>query len=300
MQTDSLHSGSISFGRFENEPLCWERRSSFSHNRYLEEVEKCSKPGSVTEKKAYFEAHFRRKALQLQGSSECQNDGECQTGENDVLDNDSDSRDEFDIVIEARHSDQLNRNGLENMDYREEFCNGNDGSPDNRFHEIVFESVNYSQEYYNVNEGSQSDYVIETSQFTHFDESPRSCEYHGESADMECDREESSLPPYASQTAAAFENADVMLDYKDKHEEAHQIETDSSHSRNSELKIESENCLKEHQIDINAQCKPAELCPSSEITAESNNSSSERRGNLSPKVWIYSFLCSTLDIVDLA
>ncbi|KAG7973735.1 hypothetical protein I3843_06G011500, partial [Carya illinoinensis] len=58
---DPLHSGSISFGRFENEALSWERRSSFSHNRYHEEVEKCSKPGSVIEKKAYFEAHFKKK-----------------------------------------------------------------------------------------------------------------------------------------------------------------------------------------------------------------------------------------------
>ncbi|GER44485.1 TPX2 (targeting protein for Xklp2) proteinfamily [Striga asiatica] len=57
------HSGSISFGRFEIESLCWERRSSFSHNRYLEEVEKYSKPGSVTEKKAYFEAHFKKKGI---------------------------------------------------------------------------------------------------------------------------------------------------------------------------------------------------------------------------------------------
>lgn len=63
LQTDSIHSGSISFGRFENEPLSWERRSSFSHNRYLEEVEKCSKPGSVFEKKAYFEAHFKKKGI---------------------------------------------------------------------------------------------------------------------------------------------------------------------------------------------------------------------------------------------
>lgn len=63
MQVDSIHSGCISFGRFENEPLSWERRSSFSHNRYLEEVEKCSKPGSVIEKKAYFEAHFKRKGM---------------------------------------------------------------------------------------------------------------------------------------------------------------------------------------------------------------------------------------------
>lgn len=62
-QADSFVSGSISFGRFESEDLCWERRSSFSHNRnrYIEEVEKCSKPGSVTEKKAILEAHFRNK-----------------------------------------------------------------------------------------------------------------------------------------------------------------------------------------------------------------------------------------------
>ncbi|XP_071721836.1 protein WVD2-like 7 [Rutidosis leptorrhynchoides] len=60
-QADSVHSGSISFGRYEKESLDWERRSSFSHNKYLEEAEKCLKPGSVTEKKAYLEAHFKRK-----------------------------------------------------------------------------------------------------------------------------------------------------------------------------------------------------------------------------------------------
>lgn len=60
-QADSLPTDSISFGRFEAESLCWERWSTFSHNRYLEEVQKCSKPGSVEEKKAYFEAHFKKK-----------------------------------------------------------------------------------------------------------------------------------------------------------------------------------------------------------------------------------------------
>lgn len=77
-----MHSGSISFGRFESESLSWERRSSFSHNRYLEEVEKYSKPGSVTEKKAYFEAHFKRKALLKQSSSESQDGRELDTSEN--------------------------------------------------------------------------------------------------------------------------------------------------------------------------------------------------------------------------
>ncbi|KAK9277472.1 hypothetical protein L1049_007016 [Liquidambar formosana] len=51
---------SISFGRFMSESLAWEKWSSFSQNRYLEEVEKFSKPGSVAQKRAYFEAHYKR------------------------------------------------------------------------------------------------------------------------------------------------------------------------------------------------------------------------------------------------
>lgn len=78
-QVESAISDSISFGRFEKESLSWERRSSFSHNRYLEEVEKFSKPGSVNEKKAYFEAHFKKK-----GGLLGQNSAESHTIENDV------------------------------------------------------------------------------------------------------------------------------------------------------------------------------------------------------------------------
>ncbi|KAK1365807.1 Formin-like protein 8 [Heracleum sosnowskyi] len=51
---------SISFGRFENDSLSWEKWSTFSPNKYLEEVEKCSTPGSVAQKKAYFEAHYKK------------------------------------------------------------------------------------------------------------------------------------------------------------------------------------------------------------------------------------------------
>ncbi|KAH6798723.1 hypothetical protein C2S51_035207 [Perilla frutescens var. frutescens] len=54
-------SASVSFGRFMSESLDWEKWSAFTNNRYLEEVEKYSKPGSVAEKKAYFEAHFKRR-----------------------------------------------------------------------------------------------------------------------------------------------------------------------------------------------------------------------------------------------
>ncbi|GMI75083.1 hypothetical protein HRI_001177600 [Hibiscus trionum] len=53
---------SISFGRFMSESLEWEKWSTFSHNRYLEEVEKFSKPGSVAQKKAFFEDHYKKRA----------------------------------------------------------------------------------------------------------------------------------------------------------------------------------------------------------------------------------------------
>ncbi|WMV29010.1 hypothetical protein MTR67_022395 [Solanum verrucosum] len=55
-------STSVSFGRFMSESLDWEKWSSFTHNRYLEEVGKYAKPGSVAEKKAYFEAQHRKAA----------------------------------------------------------------------------------------------------------------------------------------------------------------------------------------------------------------------------------------------
>ncbi|KAJ7943572.1 Protein WVD2-like 7 [Quillaja saponaria] len=55
---------SVSFGRFENDTLSWEKWSAFSQNKYLEEVEKCATPGSVAMKKAYFEAHYKKIAAQ--------------------------------------------------------------------------------------------------------------------------------------------------------------------------------------------------------------------------------------------
>ncbi|KAK6931042.1 TPX2, C-terminal [Dillenia turbinata] len=96
-QANSLHSGSITFGRFEAEPLSWEKRSSFAHNRYLEEIEKYSKPGSVTEKKAYFEAHFRKKGFPLQILAESRRGTVLQTHGDNVLDN-LDDRYEYDHV----------------------------------------------------------------------------------------------------------------------------------------------------------------------------------------------------------
>lgn len=76
LQENSIHSGSVSFGRFEKEDLSWEKRSSFSHNRYLEEAEKFSKPGSITLMRAHFEAHFKKKGIRFPSSVEAQTWGE--------------------------------------------------------------------------------------------------------------------------------------------------------------------------------------------------------------------------------
>ncbi|CAN0925721.1 Protein WVD2-like 5 [Linum grandiflorum] len=72
---------SVSFGRFENDSLSWEKWSTFSPNKYLEEVEKCATPGSVAQKKAYFEAHYKRIAarkaeLLLDQEKQQQSDGD--------------------------------------------------------------------------------------------------------------------------------------------------------------------------------------------------------------------------------
>lgn len=66
---------SVSLGRFMSESLAWEKWSTFSHNRYLEEVEKFSKPGSVAQKRAIFEAHYKKKAA-AQAASQIEEVGE--------------------------------------------------------------------------------------------------------------------------------------------------------------------------------------------------------------------------------
>ncbi|KAF5745202.1 putative TPX2 family protein [Tripterygium wilfordii] len=154
-QADSFRSGSISFGRYENESLSWERRSSFSHNRYLEEVEKCSRPGSVIEKKAYFEAHFKKKALRHQNSSESQNGEEC---DNEVL---------------------------ENMNYREEYDNVNEGSGEERnqlnYVDDASHFAHFKEELENVDYGEGFDRGNRRSQFGYLDDSGTHCAYYDES-----------------------------------------------------------------------------------------------------------------------
>lgn len=62
---NNAHGESVSFGRFMTESLAWEKWSTFSsHNRYVEEAERISRPGSVAEKKAFFESHYNKLAAQ--------------------------------------------------------------------------------------------------------------------------------------------------------------------------------------------------------------------------------------------
>ncbi|KAL6587429.1 hypothetical protein OROMI_000407 [Orobanche minor] len=67
-QGNAMHAlgESISFGRFMTESLSWEKWSSFSssspHKKYVEEAERYAQPGSVAQKKAFFEAHYKRMA----------------------------------------------------------------------------------------------------------------------------------------------------------------------------------------------------------------------------------------------
>ncbi|KAF8083524.1 hypothetical protein N665_0768s0011, partial [Sinapis alba] len=61
-QDNTMHalSQSVSFGRFMTENLDWGKWSSFSHKKYVDEAEKYSQPGSVAQKKAFFDAHYKK------------------------------------------------------------------------------------------------------------------------------------------------------------------------------------------------------------------------------------------------
>ncbi|XP_021293407.1 protein WVD2-like 7 isoform X2 [Herrania umbratica] len=299
-QAESFHSGSVSFGRFEHEPLAWERRSSFSHNRYLEEVEKCSKPGSVIEKKAYFEAHFRKKALLLQGSSESQNGGEDQTCESDFVEDEGYREyqtgkddaaenkgcgdeyltgkddaaenkgygDESDHISKGSHCHHFDENGLNDADYEEDFCCEDEGSP-----------------FDHENEGNWFDHANEGSHSAHFEKSPEGSEYLGEGALMECGRE------YFGVLSA--HETDVLVDTVPgdvKAEETHQSEVGCDKTLISNDKPEKE--VKENLDDdagnIDESFKPRNPSPNTGTTWEVDTANLENGQNHSLKTAIES------------
>lgn len=247
-QTDSLHSGSISFGRFESEDLSWERRSSFSHNRYLEEVEKYSKPGSVIEKKAYFEAHFKKKGMRLPGSLEGQNGREYRS---------------------------------ENEGYKGDDDSVNGSSNYAQFDEGVLESGDYT-EFDDGYTGGQFDNANDINQYAHFDESPEGSEYRREYERMEYEKEDHAVLSSESQMEAASDNVlveDVLEDIKPQ--EAHQTETESDNNERQEIVI------KENLNGITANgeesCRPIDLSPKCGTT-EIDQTTAVHQKNLSPKL----------------
>lgn len=90
LQGNPIHAlgQSISFGRFMSESLSWEKWSTFPHKKYVEEAERYSRPGSVAEKKAFFEAHYKkiaeRKAAAL--LEQAQNDASKNVPESESVD----------------------------------------------------------------------------------------------------------------------------------------------------------------------------------------------------------------------
>ncbi|OMO60584.1 hypothetical protein CCACVL1_24026 [Corchorus capsularis] len=286
-QAESLHSGSISFGRFETEPLAWERRSSFSHNRYLEEVEKCSKPGSVIEKKAYFEAHFRRKALLLQGSSEGQNGGEDQTCDSDVVDNEeyqtgeNDAaenigyRDEYDNTSKGSHYHHFDENGLD-ADYEEDLYHGNEGSLlHHENEENQFDHENEGSLFHHENEENQFDHANEGRHCTHFDESPYGSEYLGEGELVECERRYHIL-------------VDSVPEDIKPHETQNESGCDKLHMSNDKPENEVNENHDGNSVKIDESCMPKEPSPKAGTSLEVDTTSLGSWQNHSPKTAIES------------
>ncbi|CAK7326728.1 unnamed protein product [Dovyalis caffra] len=259
---DSLHSGSISFGRFESEDLSWERRSSFSHNRYLEEVEKCSKPGSVIQKKAYFEAHFKKKGILLPGSFDGLSGRGCQDSEED--------------------------DGYENLGQGEEDDATNGSCNYSHCEDSVLENVD-CDEFDCGNQGGQFDYVEDESHHACFDESAEGSECQGPFEVIGCGGEDPVVLSSESQMEATLDDATVLVKGVDedvKQEEAHQIETglDESHLNNDKPEMEMKDNLNDYAANIDKSSTTISLSSKSGTAKDLDNTSAVHRQNFYPKL----------------
>ncbi|PNX90401.1 hypothetical protein L195_g046525 [Trifolium pratense] len=81
------------------ESLAWEKWSSFSHNRYVEEAERFSKPGSVAQKKAFFEAHYKKLAAQKAAAAALLEEQNNAAAQNNVIDNNEIFKEEQDAKV---------------------------------------------------------------------------------------------------------------------------------------------------------------------------------------------------------
>ncbi|GLT31297.1 hypothetical protein SLA2020_060430 [Shorea laevis] len=270
-QADSLHSGSVSFGRFEKEPLFWERRSSFSHNRYLEEVEKFSKPGSVIEKKAYFEAHFKKKGIRFPGSSEVHYGRENQTSEIDDAGNEG-YKDESHNVNEVDCYDRFDKNSLDKVGCREEFDYGNQGT-----------QFDYGYE----NERAKFDRANEGGRYAPFNKSRECSEYLCESEVVECEREGHRVLSSKIQVEAEEVNADIVVgDFPKVVEDE---ETDQSGIgfgkplKYDEPEKEVEQNLNDSVVHVDESFKSIDSSPKSGRGWEPDAAGSEDQKNIAPK-----------------
>ncbi|OVA14331.1 hypothetical protein BVC80_9023g29 [Macleaya cordata] len=114
---------SVSFGRFENDLLSWERWSSFSQNKYLEEVEKCSTPGSVARKKAYFEAHYKKIAARKAELMEQEQQLEADTLRSNYPSSGNRTRNDSNFELDLGHIDEPNRDVV-GVDCQDSFGQG--------------------------------------------------------------------------------------------------------------------------------------------------------------------------------
>jgi small-conductance mechanosensitive channel len=91
------------------ESLAWEKWSSFSHNRYVEEAERFSKPGSVAQKKAFFEAHYKKLAAQKAAAAALLEQQNNAAAQNNVIDNnennDSQKSSKYEVVVKEKQVD---------------------------------------------------------------------------------------------------------------------------------------------------------------------------------------------------
>ncbi|XP_057962678.1 protein WVD2-like 7 isoform X2 [Malania oleifera] len=269
---DSLHTGSISFGRFESESLSWERRSSFSHNRYLEEVEKCSKPGSVTEKKAYFEAHFKKKALLLQSSYGCHNGTEYKTCENNDYDN-----------TEEMGYDNNESNDFVHFDESPDGSNYHGESQEMKFeYQEHASSPSYNTDYREVGNG-------EDSHFAYFDESAGGSDCHGECCDMKVEGEDMETSYAESQVEPASTDVDCVVDcvFRSLNPgEADQINTggDELHLVHVEQDVDVQKNLNKEIVNGDELLIGIDLSLKSREAEKDDNLCSEHQQNPSPKL----------------
>lgn len=104
------------------ETLAWEKWSSFTQNRYVEEAEMYSKPGSVAQKKAFFEAHYKKLAAQKAAAALLEQEANNAAAQNNVTEkqeNDEkiDESPKFEIVFKEEQDTKVLSNDVKEEQY---------------------------------------------------------------------------------------------------------------------------------------------------------------------------------------